>query len=242
LSAGDGQEAIFAAFLDELSDPPHRLGPMVVEDARRADEATLDWLALLGRRTDRLSVLLVVTYRDDEMGPEHPLLGVLGSLPAARFRRVVVPALSRECVLERARLAGRDAQSVYGSAGGNALLVTELLKSEVDEVPGAVQDLILGRIRALPTAARDVAHLVAVMPTRADTAVTGKLEDVDACIAARVLVPAGDRWLSGTSGCAARSRTPCLAAGEPSCTGGSWRSWWPSRVSTPAGWCTMRAR
>lgn len=110
---GAGQEAIFAAFLDELSDPPHGLGPMVVvEDAHWMDEATLDWLAFLGRRTDRLSVLLVVTDRDDEMGPEHPLRGVLGSLPAARSRRVVVPELSRECVLEQARLAGRDAQSV----------------------------------------------------------------------------------------------------------------------------------
>ncbi len=85
---------------------------VVVEDAHWMDEATLDWLAFLGRRTDRLSVLLVVTDRDDEMGPEHPLRGVLGSLPAARSRRVVVPELSRECVLEQARLAGRDAQSV----------------------------------------------------------------------------------------------------------------------------------
>ena len=164
----------------------------MVEDAHWADEATLDWLAFIGRRTDRLSVLLVVTYRDDEVGPEHPLRRVLASMPAATTTRVAVRPLSRHCVREQARRAGRDAEYVYDSAGGNALLVTELLKADVDAVPGPVQDLILDRIRALPTAARDVAHLVAVVPTRAGAEVAGSSDAVDACIAAGVLVAADD--------------------------------------------------
>ena len=193
LAAGATQEQIFAAFLDELAGTPGAAGPVVVvEDAHWADEATLDWLAFLGRRIDRLTTLLVVTYRDDEVGPEHPLRRVLASMPAATATRVAVPPLSRGCVLDQARRAGLDAEGVYRSAGGNALLVTELLKSDVDAVPGAVQDLILDRIRALPPAARDVAHLVAVVPTRADATVAGPSEAVDACIAAGVLVAAGD--------------------------------------------------
>ena len=60
-------------------------------------------------------------------------------------------------------------------------------------MPGAVQDLILDRIRALPPPARDLAQLVAVVPTRADAAlVADAAEQVDVCIAAGVLVPAGD--------------------------------------------------
>ncbi len=141
-----------------------------MEDVHWADEATLDWLAFLARRMERLPALLVVTYRDDEVGPEHPLRRVLASLPAAVSQRVPVAALSENCVLRAGPAAGRDADTVYRLAGGNALLVTELLKADADVVPAAVQDLILDRIRALPAAAREVAHLVAVVPTRADRA------------------------------------------------------------------------
>ena len=56
-----------------------------------------------------------------------------------------------------------------------------------------MQDLILDRIRALPPPARDLAQLVAVVPTRADPPlILGAAEQVDVCIAAGVLVPAGD--------------------------------------------------
>jgi DNA-binding CsgD family transcriptional regulator/tetratricopeptide (TPR) repeat protein len=195
LRAGAPQEEIFTAFLDELS--VRRSRPqqvvVVVEDAHWADEATLDWLAFLGRRIDRLSALLFVTYRSDEVGPDHPLRGVLAALPNAVVRRVPIEPLSQHCVSEQARLAGRDGESVYQLAGGNPLLVTELLKADSHPVPGAVQDLILDRIRALPPQARDLAHLVAVVPTRADPLlISGASSQVDVCIAAGVLVPAGD--------------------------------------------------
>ena len=103
---------------------------VVVEDAHWADEATLDWLAFLGRRIDRLSALLFVTYRNDEVGPDHPLRGVLAALPNAVVRRVPIEPLSQDCVSEQARQAGRDGESVYQLAGGNPLLVTELLKAQ----------------------------------------------------------------------------------------------------------------
>jgi predicted ATPase len=44
----------------------------VIEDVQWADEATLDLLKFLGRRISRTNCLLVVTYRDDEVGAEHP--------------------------------------------------------------------------------------------------------------------------------------------------------------------------
>ena len=45
----------------------------VFEDVHWADEATLDLLRFLGRRIARTAALLVLTYRDDELGPRHPL-------------------------------------------------------------------------------------------------------------------------------------------------------------------------
>ena len=187
------QEAIFAAFVDELSARRSRPQLVVVEDAHWADEATLDWLAFLGRRIDRLPALLFITYRNDEVGPDHPLRGVLAALPNTVVRRVPIAPLSQDCVREQARQAGRDGESIYQLAGGNALLVTELLKAKGQPIPDAVQDLILDRIRALPPPARDLAQLVAVVPTRADPSlILGAAEQVEVCIAAGVLVPAGN--------------------------------------------------
>ncbi|MEV0386275.1 AAA family ATPase [Nonomuraea sp. NPDC050643] len=194
LGAGAAQEEIFAASLEELSCTRGRSHPVVVvEDAHWADEATLDWLVWLGRRIGRLPALLVVTYRDDEVGAEHPIRGALAALPNALVRRVRLRPLSHGCVTEQAARAGRDAAMVYRLTGGNPLLVTELLGSEGPAVPDTVQDLILDRLRSLPGPARDLARLVSVMPTRADAAVVaGASELVETCVDAGVLVPSGD--------------------------------------------------
>jgi len=82
LAAGGPREAVFAAFLDQLAQGSRpQVVVVVVEDAHWADEATLDLLVFLGRRLERTRALLLVTYRDDEVGADHPLRGVLGALP-----------------------------------------------------------------------------------------------------------------------------------------------------------------
>jgi hypothetical protein len=52
---------------------------------------TLLWIY----RINKLSALLIITYRDDEVGPEHPLRLVLGDLPRSSVRRLRLPALTR---------------------------------------------------------------------------------------------------------------------------------------------------
>src|SRR5918998_1205054 len=74
------REQLFDALLDEL-DQGGRPQVVVVEDAHWVDEATLDLLVFLGRRMDRTRALLIVTYRDDELGVDHPLRSVIGRLP-----------------------------------------------------------------------------------------------------------------------------------------------------------------
>ena len=80
-SSSTTREALFGTMLDEL----RRHAPttvVVIEDVHWADEATLDLLKFLGRRIHRTHALLVISYRDDEVGPTHPLRVVLGHLPA----------------------------------------------------------------------------------------------------------------------------------------------------------------
>jgi DNA-binding CsgD family transcriptional regulator/tetratricopeptide (TPR) repeat protein len=167
LDSGGPREAVFAAFLDQLAQPSGRQ-VVVVEDAHWADEATLDLLVFLGRRMERTRALLLVTYRDDEVGPDHPLRGVLGALPQEVVHRARPEPLSEAAVAELARRAGRPATGLRELTGGNPLLVTEVLAAGDAGVPMTVHDLVLARLAGLPADAREVVRLVAVVPTRAE--------------------------------------------------------------------------
>jgi DNA-binding CsgD family transcriptional regulator/type II secretory pathway predicted ATPase ExeA len=167
LALGGPREAVFAAFLDELVQPPQRQ-VVVVEDAHWADEATLDLLVFLGRRLERTKALLVVTYRDDELGADHPLRGVLGALPPGVVHRVRLEPLSGVAVAALAHRAGRPAGELHALTGGNPLLVTEVLAAGDAGVPLTIRDLVLARLAGLPADAQEVVRLVAVVPTRAE--------------------------------------------------------------------------
>jgi predicted ATPase len=90
---------------------------VVVEDAHWADEATLDLLVFLGRRMERTPALLLVTYRDDELGADHPLRGVLGTLPQGVVHRVPPQPLSEAAVGELARPGRRGAPGGHRRPG-----------------------------------------------------------------------------------------------------------------------------
>jgi DNA-binding CsgD family transcriptional regulator len=191
LDAGGPREAVFAAFLDALAQPQRQV--VVVEDAHWADEATLDLLVFLGRRLERTPVMLIVTYRDDELGADHPLRGVLGALPQGVVHRVRPQPLSEAAVAELARRAGRPAVGLRALTGGNPLLVTEVLAAGDAGVPMTVRDLVLARLAGLPADAREVVRLVAVVPTRAELwlleeALGPEPAAVERCVAAGLLV------------------------------------------------------
>ncbi|MET7669008.1 ATP-binding protein [Micromonospora luteifusca] len=187
--------AVFDTLLDELTDSrPGRRTVLVVEDAHWADGATLDLIAYLGRRLTRRPALLVLTLRDDEVGAEHPLHAVLAGLPRPLVRRLPLPALSTDAVAALARAAGRATDGLYQATGGNPLLVTEVLAATGPDVPPTVRDLMLARLAALPAAAREVAALVSVVPSRAEPYL---LDDhptaaVQECLDRGVLVSVGN--------------------------------------------------
>jgi DNA-binding CsgD family transcriptional regulator/tetratricopeptide (TPR) repeat protein len=192
LDSGGPREAVFAAFLDQLAQPPLRQ-VVVVEDAHWADEATLDLLVFLGRRLERTPALLVVTYRDDELGADHPLRGVLGALPRRVVHRARPQPLSEAAVAELAWRAGRPATGLRALTGGNPLLVTEVLAARDTGVPMTVRDLVLARYAGLPADAQEVVRLVAVVPTRVELwlleeALRPRPSAVEAAVAAGLLV------------------------------------------------------
>jgi DNA-binding CsgD family transcriptional regulator len=184
---GAARDRLFREVLAALVARP---GPTVIvaEDAHWADGTTLELLRFLGRRIGGLPVLVVVTYRDDEIGADHPLRLVLGDLATApAVYRVGVRPLSEVAVQRLAAGSGRDAATLYRLTGGNPFFVTEALATEGETVPATVGDAVLARAARLSPEARAVLDVAAVMGSTIDPnlllSVAGPvLDEADECI------------------------------------------------------------
>ena len=161
--ASAAREELFALLLGELG-APGGLRAVVVEDIHWADEATLDLLRFLARRIGSLPVLLVATYRDDELAASYPLRTALGDLAVQRCtRRVDLAPLSAAAVAALSAGSGLDAAELYRVTGGNAFYVTETLRTGLDQVPRSAVDAVLARVAGLGPGARDVLHAAALI-------------------------------------------------------------------------------
>ncbi|HMI76565.1 MAG TPA: LuxR C-terminal-related transcriptional regulator [Steroidobacteraceae bacterium] len=160
------REVIFAAALNELE----RTQTLIVfEDMHWADEATLDLLKYLGRRIQRTRAMLAVSYRDDEVGAQHPLRFVFGDLPRAATHRMSLFPLSEAAVAQLARQAGRSSTDLHRITGGNPFFVTEALAAVAETVPASVRDAVLARAMRLTPNARQIAELACVVPGRTES-------------------------------------------------------------------------
>lgn len=191
LAAGE-RSGLFEAVLQALSrgTVPKVL---VFEDAHWADESTFDLVQYLGRRLDPLPVLMIVTFRDDQLEPTHKLRSVMGHLASApAVRRISVPPLSEAAVREMASGSGRDPERLHRETGGNAFFVTEVLSSRDVGVPASVSDATMARVSSLSQAARHTLQVAAVFGQRVAPRllleVDGvNVEGLDDCVSAGML-------------------------------------------------------
>jgi predicted ATPase len=134
LNSDANRTAIFSAVLGDLQGRP---SIAVFEDVHWADEATLDLLRFLGRRIARTAALLVMTYRDDELGLRHPLRSVLGDLATLpSTRRVPLRPLTETAVRTLVGERAIDAAALHRQTGGNPFFVTEVLASAGNGLSG----------------------------------------------------------------------------------------------------------
>ena len=154
------------ALLERLAED----GPVVllIEDAHWADRSTRDLLAfLVGRQQVLDGVLIVVTYRSDEMHRTHPLRPLLAELSRlAWVERMDLPRLDRLHADELvARILGREpepslAERVYSRADGNPLFVEELLcdcdGGALSVLPESLRELLMAAVRRLPEETQEV--------------------------------------------------------------------------------------
>ncbi|MEJ2616077.1 MAG: AAA family ATPase, partial [Ignavibacteriaceae bacterium] len=156
---------IFTRFLKELQDNSFP-NILIIEDIHWADESTLDLIKYLGRRTNRINSLFIITYRDDEIGPEHPLRFVLGDISSKNLNKFKLTALSEKTVNELANSNG--IKNLFQITWGNPFLITELLSNKGEGVPSTIKDSVLTRISRLTNKAREFVELISIIPTRAE--------------------------------------------------------------------------
>ena len=191
------RDRVFEAFLALLRQPPAAPGVVVFEDLHWADDATLDVLRVVGRRLRDLSVLFIGTYRDQEVGGEHPLRLALGDVPADVVTEIRVPSLSVGAVAALAEGSGMDAASIHRATAGNPFYVTEVLAAGGEEVPAAVSDAVLARVARLTPSARSLLQAASVLGERFPPALVRELANGDTgalaeCLARGLLQAEGD--------------------------------------------------
>ena len=147
-----------------------------VEDLHWADRSTLEFLSSLvrGLRDERL--LLVCTYRSDELHRPHPLRPFL----AEEERREVVERLAgRGLLAGRARRAGgrhprgrrrpRPRRAAARALRGQRLLrrgAARRLRRRLGPLPSSLRDVLNLRLEALPDDARSVLRVAAAAGRR----------------------------------------------------------------------------
>ena len=142
---------------------------VVLEDVHWADEATLDAVRLLARRVERARLLVVATYRNDELTRTHALRLVLGDLASgSSVERLVVSPLSLESVAQLAQPAGVDPDELHRQTSGNPFFVTEVLATGGGTIPDNVRDAVLARAARLGEGARALVDAVSIAQPHAE--------------------------------------------------------------------------
>ena len=149
---------------------PGRCTVLVIEDVHWADEATLDVLRYLVRRMSSLPAVLVLTYRDEEIGREHPFQQLLGLLSRAeRVRRLPLARLSEDAVHQLSAGSGLNVRDLYAVTSGNPFFVTELVAAgDTAQLPPTIVDAVLARMRIVDPATQDALEQLAVVPSTLD--------------------------------------------------------------------------
>ncbi len=152
---------------------------LVFEDMHWADRASRDLVAFLARRLRSERLLLVLTYRSDELGRGHrlrPLLAELGR--SERVDRIDVRPFDRvelssqlDAILQAPAPAGL-VDDIFVRSDGNPFYAEELLaawrQSEHAGLPGSLRDTLLARVERLSGPAQAVLAAAAAAGRRVD--------------------------------------------------------------------------
>ncbi|MFI5933240.1 AAA family ATPase [Actinoplanes sp. NPDC051494] len=145
---------------------------LVLEDLHWADRSTRDLIGFLARSARLPQVLLVATYRTDELHRGHPLRPFLAELDRVRgVQRADVDRLDRDGTTEMlTHLLGTEpepalADTVHDRAQGNPFFIEQFAASADPvccDIPHSLRDLLLSRVDQLGDQAQRVLRVAAV--------------------------------------------------------------------------------
>jgi len=174
-AAGDaGAQGRFFEALLTLLEHLGRSAPvvLVLEDLHWADRSTRAFLAFLARALCAERVLVVASFRSDELHRRHPLRPLLAELERnARVRRLELAPLTRlELAAVLADILGAPADAdlverLHARSEGNPLFVEELLAAGLDgrgALPPTLRDALMVRIERLSDPTQELLRALAV--------------------------------------------------------------------------------
>jgi DNA-binding CsgD family transcriptional regulator/tetratricopeptide (TPR) repeat protein len=183
------------ALLARLADDQPVL--LVLEDVHWADQSTRDLFAFLGRNLRDERVLVIATFRSDELHRRHPVRGLLAELERLpKTERIdLMPLSLSEAEQQIAGILGQApsaelAQRVHARSEGNPFFVEELVAAGAEgPLPDSLRGALMLRVeplsedaqrvlRVLATAGRPVSdELLAVVLPGGDDALSAPLRD-----------------------------------------------------------------
>ncbi len=193
-SEGDGDSALsqgrvfelLLTLLGRLADDAPLV--LVFEDVHWADRSSRDFLAFFVRNAGRQRVLLVATYRTDELHRRHPLRALLAEAERAPIvERLALERFTREEIV--AQLTGifghrpdpRVVDDLFARAEGNAFFTEELAAAPAGErLPANLVDALMLRVEALTAPAQAALRIAAVAGPRVSHGLLERAADISA--------------------------------------------------------------
>jgi DNA-binding CsgD family transcriptional regulator len=182
LTAAESKRQYFDAIVDRFAEIAARKALVVViEDLHWADAATLDLLAYLGSKLDRMRVLLLASFRPDDLHAEHPAAAAIEkvgrSARAGRIDLAPLAGLELRTFIDEAlsgfALDDERRRAIALTGEGNPFFTEELLKNAVQDVaarrdrgarvPHSVRTTLLERLRPFDNDDRGIITQAAVI-------------------------------------------------------------------------------
>ena len=143
---------------------------LAIEDLHWADRSTRDLLSFLIRAARDQALLLICTYRSDELHPRHPLRPFLAEHKRLASVEMIELAAFTPAELEAqlegilgAEPAPALARRLFERSEGNAFYAEELLAASAsgDVLPPTVRDALMLRVESVPQDSREVLRVAA---------------------------------------------------------------------------------